>query len=184
MLFHPGASSTDCSATTCPDQRRSHRPNRTVRYGRHCPSSFLDGAAPGGVHRSACSQTDHDRQSVRTHRVETDAALFAVEPYVHAALPRHHMAMLVVLGVLASIRLFGEGSVWPRQGRAEEITTIRGSVATSSETKRLFIIQIVIALVVALNATVLLIVQPRPQTAGRIESITRAERSSGRSPCH
>lgn len=80
-----------------------------------------------------------------------------VQPFIHAAHPRHHMAMLVVLGVLASIRLFGDGSQWPARRREGEITTCDGHVATLSETKRLFVIQTAIAILVAISAIVLLV---------------------------
>ena len=80
-----------------------------------------------------------------------------VQPFIHAAHPRHHMAMLVVLAVIASVRLFGDGSRWPLPQPA-------GGVADSVDhavvagTRRLFVAEVGIAVIVALTGLVILVV--------------------------
>ena len=67
------------------------------------------------------------------------------------------MAMLVVLAVIASVRLFGDGSRWPLPQPA-------GGVADSVDhavvagTRKLFVAEVGIAVIVALTGLVILVV--------------------------
>lgn len=80
-----------------------------------------------------------------------------VQPFIHAAHPRHHMAMLVVLAVIASVRLFGEGSRWPLAQPARGISDADDR-SGSRGTSRLFIVEVGIAVLVAVTSLVILVV--------------------------
>lgn len=86
----------------------------------------------------------------------TMLALLA-QPFVHAAHPRHHMALLVVLGVVMSIRLFGDHSQWSLTRLSPEPASEKHS-GEPAEIQGLYIVQVVIAVSVAAVAVVLLVV--------------------------